>query len=95
MIVLAVVVCVLAEGVGRAIGYADPTTMYARLSPMIAGVVGRVLRPAVALGAAIDRALHTIIPPSAAETKTSARRRPSSFARSSPPRRTCHRPRRS
>ena len=62
MIVTAVVVCVLTEGVGRAVGYADPAGMYARLHPVIE-LVSRVLRPAVSLGGGIERALHLIIPP--------------------------------
>ena len=63
----AVVACVVAECVGRAIGYANPTVTYARLSTVIEAV-GVVLSPAVALGAAIDRTLHAIIP-SAAEAE--------------------------
>ncbi|HEX8943323.1 MAG TPA: hypothetical protein VF785_09310, partial [Gemmatimonadaceae bacterium] len=61
--IVAVVVCTLAECVGRAIGYADPSTIHARLDPVIR-FVGALLSPAVALGAAIDRALHAIIPTS-------------------------------
>lgn len=57
----AAVVCVLTEGVGRAIGYSNASAMYARLTPM-ARVVGALLSPAVALGAAIDRTLHAVIP---------------------------------
>jgi CBS domain containing-hemolysin-like protein len=59
--VLSVFVCVFSEGVGRAIGYSDAPSMFKRLSPMM-HAVGIALSPAVALGAAIDRLLHTIIP---------------------------------
>jgi CBS domain containing-hemolysin-like protein len=62
--VTAILVCILAEGVGRALGYADPTKTHARLSPVIQWV-GVILRPAVALGSAIDRTLQAIIPHSA------------------------------
>ena len=58
---VAIVVCTIAECVGRAIGYADPSLMHTRLQPVI-GAVGTLLSPAVALGAAIERALHAIIP---------------------------------
>jgi putative hemolysin len=61
MAVVAVVVCILSEGVGRAIGYSDAASMFKRLSPLMHGVAA-ALSPAVALGAAIDRVLHTIIP---------------------------------
>jgi len=59
--VAAAVVCVLTEGVGRAIGYSNASVMYARLTP-VARAVGVVLSPAVALGALIDRTLHAVIP---------------------------------
>jgi CBS domain containing-hemolysin-like protein len=59
--IVAVVVCTLAECVGRAIGYAAPSSMHARLLPVIR-VVGTLLSPAVALSAAIDRTLQAIIP---------------------------------
>jgi CBS domain containing-hemolysin-like protein len=45
MIVTAVLGCVLTEGVGRAVGYANPTAAYERLQPLIE-LVSRVLRPA-------------------------------------------------
>ncbi|MDB4876087.1 MAG: transporter-associated region [Gemmatimonadetes bacterium] len=70
----ALVVCTIAEGVGRAMGYATPGATYARLLP-VTHAVGVVLSPAVALGAAIDRAINAIIPqtPSnASERETSA-----------------------
>ena len=62
MIVTAVLGCVLTEGVGRAVGYANPSAAYARLQPLIE-LVSRLLRPAVSLGGAIERALHLVIPP--------------------------------
>jgi putative hemolysin len=55
------VVCVFTEGLGRAIGYSNAATTYVRLTPM-ARAVGVLLSPAVALGAAIDRTLHAVIP---------------------------------
>jgi putative hemolysin len=64
----------VAEGTGRAIGYADPPRIYAALSPLIRAL-SAVLGPAVALGGAIDRTLHAIIPPNprdAEERETSA-----------------------
>jgi putative hemolysin len=70
----ALVVGVLAEGVGRAMGYATPGATYARLLPLT-HAVGFVLSPAVALGAAIDRAINVVIPPTpsnASERETSA-----------------------
>jgi CBS domain containing-hemolysin-like protein len=72
--VAAVIVCICAEGVGRAMGYAAPGRTYALLLP-ISQAVGVVLGPFVALGAAIDRTIHAIIPltPSnASERETSA-----------------------
>jgi CBS domain containing-hemolysin-like protein len=62
MIAAAVLGCVLTEGVGRAVGYANPAMMFARLQPVIEWVA-RVLRPAVSLGTGIERALHLVIPP--------------------------------
>jgi putative hemolysin len=59
--IIAVVVCTIAECVGRAVGYADPSSMHRRLQPVITAV-GTLLSPAVALGAALERALHAIIP---------------------------------
>ena len=58
----ALIVCTFAEGAGRAMGYATPGPTYARLLPMT-HAVGAALGPAVALGAAIDRAINVIIPP--------------------------------
>jgi CBS domain containing-hemolysin-like protein len=60
----AVVVCTIAEGFGRSIGYANPPAVHSRLAPFVR-LVSFVLRPAVAFGAAIDRTLHAIIPPTA------------------------------
>jgi magnesium and cobalt exporter, CNNM family len=62
MIVTAVLGCTLTEGVGRAVGYANPAAVFARLQPLIE-IVSRVLRPAVSLGGGIERALHLVIPP--------------------------------
>jgi CBS domain containing-hemolysin-like protein len=70
----AILVCMLAEGLGRAIGYTNPATTHARLAPVVM-IVDTVLRPAVALGAAIERTLHAIIPATPAnadERETSA-----------------------
>ena len=60
--IVVIVVCVLAEGIGRAVGYAHAAPIYTRLSPVMRGA-GLVLSPLVALGATIDRTLHGIIPP--------------------------------
>ena len=57
----AVVICALSEGVGRAAGYADPAAVHKRLEPLVRAV-SVALRPAVALGAAIDRTLLIVIP---------------------------------
>jgi CBS domain containing-hemolysin-like protein len=74
MIVASAITCLLTEGVGRALGYANPSAVHARLAP--AGeFVATLLGPAVSLGAAIDRTLHVIIPPPAPdkeERETSA-----------------------
>src|SRR5262249_4560230 len=59
--IAAAAVCVLAEGIGRAIGYRNPTSIYARLSPLVDGVA-KTLAPAVALGGAIERTLNLLIP---------------------------------
>ena len=70
----AVLVCILAEAVGRAVGIAAPASTYARLLP-ITHAVGMILSPAVGLGAAIDRAIHVVIPPTpsnATDRETSA-----------------------
>ncbi|HXD49918.1 MAG TPA: hypothetical protein VN600_14150, partial [Gemmatimonadaceae bacterium] len=58
----AIVACTIAEGFGRSIGYANPPAVHAGLATF-ARVVAVLLRPAVALGGAIDRTLHKIIPP--------------------------------
>ena len=62
MVVASAITCLLAEGVGRAIGYARPDVVHARLAP-VTQLVAMLLGPAVSLGAAIDRTLHVIIPP--------------------------------
>jgi putative hemolysin len=64
--VAAVVICTLAEGVGRAVGYSNPATMQQRLAP-VTQAARVLLSPAVALGTAIDRALNVIIPPPAVD----------------------------
>ncbi|HET7372028.1 MAG TPA: hemolysin family protein [Gemmatimonadaceae bacterium] len=74
MVVASVVICLVTEGVGRAVGYANPTAVHARLEPVMQ-LVTAILGPAVSLGAAIDRTLHVIIPapaPDAEERETSA-----------------------
>ncbi len=70
----AILVCIVAEGLGRAIGYTNPIVAHKRLAPVVQ-LVDTVLRPAVALGAAIERTLHAIIPATPAnadERETSA-----------------------
>src|SRR5215470_1504011 len=70
----AIVVCTITEGMARAIGYAKPAPAHAHLS-FITRLAVVVLSPAVALGAAIDRGLNAIIPPTPAnedERETSA-----------------------
>jgi putative hemolysin len=72
--IAAIVLCIIAEGVGRAIGYATPGATYAKLLPMT-HAVGMILSPAVGLGAAIDRTIHMVIPPTpsnASDRETSA-----------------------
>ena len=63
--IVALVICIFSEGAGRAIGYSNPASIFSRFEPM-ARVVAAALRPAVGLGAAIDRVLNTIIPSDAA-----------------------------
>ena len=68
------IIVVLAEGVGREIGYARPATILARFGPGVR-LVRLLLAPAVGLGAALERALLVVIPPAAAndeERETSA-----------------------
>jgi magnesium and cobalt exporter, CNNM family len=70
----AIVICTITEGMARAIGYASPTAAHSRLAPVTRLAV-IVLGPAAALGAAIDRTLNAIIPPTPAnadERETSA-----------------------
>ncbi len=62
----AIVICTIAEGVGRAIGYSNPSAMQTRLAGVTEGA-SVLLSPAVALGSAIDRTLHAIIPPPAVD----------------------------
>jgi putative hemolysin len=60
-IVISVVICILAEGTGRAVGYSDAGPTFRRFAPLTR-LVSTILSPAVALGAAIDRVLQNIIP---------------------------------
>jgi CBS domain containing-hemolysin-like protein len=60
-VAISVLVCVLAEGTGRAIGYANAAATFKRFAPMTR-LVATILSPAVALGGAIDRVLQNIIP---------------------------------
>ncbi|HXT18846.1 MAG TPA: hemolysin family protein [Gemmatimonadaceae bacterium] len=69
--VVTLVVCTLCEGVARAIGHADPMSIHARLMG-VTRTVGWLLRPAVALGAALERALAVIIPESEREAEREA-----------------------
>ena len=72
-VAISVVVCILAEGTGRAVGYSNAATTFRRFAPLTK-FVAAVLRPAVALGGAIDRVLQNIIPPTSeteAERETS------------------------
>jgi CBS domain containing-hemolysin-like protein len=71
-VLVTVVICTIAEGVGRAIGYVDSHRMHRRLSG-VTQTVATILRPAVALGATIDRALQAVIPqPNQEETRESS-----------------------
>jgi putative hemolysin len=72
-VAISVVVCTLAEGTGRAIGYSSAASTFKRFASLTK-FVAAVLSPAVALGAAIDRVLLNLIPPdkeSEAERETS------------------------
>ncbi|HEY9226404.1 MAG TPA: hypothetical protein VIP11_07160, partial [Gemmatimonadaceae bacterium] len=60
-----IAVCTVSEGVGRAIGYSKPAATHARLAG-VSRLIALLLRPAVALGAAIDRGLLVVIPPTPA-----------------------------
>ncbi|MEO7085705.1 MAG: hemolysin family protein [Gemmatimonadaceae bacterium] len=65
---VAAVICLFAEGTGRAVGYGDRDATFRRFGPMIRGVTA-ILRPAVALGGAIDRFVYAAIPkPASSET---------------------------
>jgi CBS domain containing-hemolysin-like protein len=61
MVLISLLMSTVTEGVGRAIGVADAPALYERFAPMIRGIA-LVLRPAVALGTAIDRAVNVFIP---------------------------------
>jgi CBS domain containing-hemolysin-like protein len=67
----ATVLCALSEGVGRAIGYSDPPRIHGALAGM-RRFVTFILRPAISLNAAIDRALLVLIPASRAEEEHEA-----------------------
>jgi CBS domain containing-hemolysin-like protein len=62
IIVAATLVCIVAEGMGPAIGEADAEAAVPRFEPLTR-FVSVVLSPAVTLGQLIDRALHIVIPP--------------------------------
>jgi CBS domain containing-hemolysin-like protein len=61
MAIVAVIVCVVAEGVGRSIGYTNPNVTHGPLFALT-GVGVTLLRPAIAVGGAIDHALHVVFP---------------------------------
>jgi len=64
-IVLVLVVAWLTEGVGRSLGYAHSETLLRRLHPLIVAI--RVLlSPAVALGAAVEHSIDSVMPAEAA-----------------------------
>jgi CBS domain containing-hemolysin-like protein len=60
-VAISVVVCILAEGTGRAVGYTNGAGTLQRFAPLT-GLVATILTPAVALGGAIDRVLLNLIP---------------------------------
>ena len=60
--VTAMLVCIVAEGIGPAVGEADAKAGVPRFEPLTR-LVSFVLSPAVTLGQLIDRALHVVIPP--------------------------------
>ena len=62
IVVAAVLACVLAEGLGRAVGELDAESAAPRFH-RVTRFTGAVLGPAVTLGQLIDRALHLVIPP--------------------------------
>lgn len=61
VLAVAVALVVFTEGIGRVVGYANPTAVHQAMMPVMRFVTA-ALRPAVALGAAIDRALLVVIP---------------------------------
>jgi CBS domain containing-hemolysin-like protein len=72
--IASILICTVSEGMARAIGYANPASTYARFAG-VARAVAIILTPPVALGAAIERTLHALIPPvpaNADERETSA-----------------------
>jgi CBS domain containing-hemolysin-like protein len=60
--VAAMLVCIVAAGIGPAVGEADAKAGVPRFEPLTR-FVSVVLSPAVTLGQWIDRALHLVIPP--------------------------------
>ncbi len=62
IVAAAVVVCIVAEGLGPAVGEAAAKSGSTRFEPLT-HLVSFVLRPAVTLGHLIDRALHLLMPP--------------------------------
>ncbi len=72
--IASILICTISEGMARAIGYANPASTYTRFAG-VARAVAIILSPPVALGAAIERTLHALIPPvpaNADERETSA-----------------------
>ncbi len=70
----AIVVCVVAEGFGPAVGEAAAESGSSRFEPLTQ-LVSVILRPAVTLGQIIDRALHLVmpaVPPGDEDRETSA-----------------------
>ncbi|HEV8446852.1 MAG TPA: hemolysin family protein [Gemmatimonadaceae bacterium] len=62
IVIAAMLVCIVAEGMGPAIGEADAEASVPRFEPLTR-FVSVILSPAVTLGQLIDRALHVVIPP--------------------------------
>ena len=59
--IVSALICLFAEGTGRAVGYGDCDATFRRFGAMTRFIVA-ALGPAVALGAAIDRFVHAVIP---------------------------------
>ncbi len=71
VVAVAIVLVIFTEGFGRVLGYSNPARVHDRMMPLM-HAVATVLRPAVALGAAIDRALLIVIPMVADEEEREA-----------------------